>query len=173
MTETSILDTVPKPSKAAALAIASSAFIVPTVLSAGTSPSPDHPAVMLWYRSLRQPKFKPPDAFIPIAWTGIEAALATACYRLVRLRSSPSRSRALGLLATNIVMIGGWSRLFFKRRSLAASTVAASAMIVTGAAFVREANEVEPTAAKAGVPFVAWVAFATVLTASIWRLNRK
>jgi translocator protein len=173
MSEASIVDTLTTPSKAVAMALASSAFIVPTVLSASTSPSPNHPRVMLWYRSLRQPAFKPPDALIPIAWTGIEAALAAAGYRLLRAAPSPSRNRALGLLAANIAMIGGWSRLFFGRRSLAASTVAASAMVVTGAAFVRQAKEVDVVAAKAGVPFVAWVAFATVLTASIWRLNRK
>ena len=113
------------------------------------------------------------DVLFPLAWSGIEAGLATACYRLVRAGPSPARGRALGWLAVNIAMIGGWSQLFFRQRALSASTVAASALVATSAALVSEAKAVDRTAARAGMPLVAWVAFATVLTASIWRMNRR
>ena len=45
-------------------------------------------------------------------------------------------------------------------------------MVATGVAYVASAREVDRPAAGAGVPFIAWVAFATVLTAGIWRRNR-
>lgn len=157
----------------AAAVLAASAFFVPLVLSASTSPSALHPRVLIWYRSLRQPWFKPPDAAILIAWIAIEAGLASGAYRLLRAPLSPARTRALSLWAWNVVMIGAWSRLFFGRRNLPASTVAAVGMVVTGAAFVRQASQVDQTAARAGVPFVAWVGFATVLTAALWQLNRR
>ena len=64
-------------------------------------------------------------------------------------------------------MIGAWSRLFFGRRNLPASTVAALGMVATGAAFVQQAGQVDAPAASAGVPFVTWVGFATVLTAAL------
>ena len=156
-----------------AAVLAASAFLVPLALSASTSPSPMHPRVLIWYRSLRQPWFKPPDAVIPIAWTAIEAGLAGSAYRLLRASASPARTRALSLWAWNVVMIGAWSRLFFGRRNLPASTVAAAGMVVAGAAFVQQANQVDQPAARAGVPFVAWVGFATVLTAALWQLNRR
>lgn len=161
------------PSPRLATAIASSAVLVPIALSASSSPSPNHPRIMAWYLTLRQPWFKPPDWLIPLAWTGIESALASAAYRLVRARPTPARSRALGLLGWNILMIGGWSRLFFKRQNLALSTAAAATMIGTGAAFVQQAKRVDGSAARAGMPFVAWVSFATVLTGTIWALNRR
>jgi tryptophan-rich sensory protein len=152
---------------------AASAFAIPLALSASTAPSPLHPKVLAWYKSLRQPFFKPPDWAVPLAWAGIEAGLATAAYRLVKARPSAARTRALVTLGFNITMIGAWSRLFFGRRALATSTVAAAAMVVTGADFVRQARRVDPVAARAGIPFVAWVGFATVLTAAIWGLNRR
>jgi tryptophan-rich sensory protein len=127
----------------------------------------------MWYWSLRKPSFKPPDWVIPAAWIGIEGGLAAAAYRLLRSPSTARRSHALALLSWNVFMIGGWSRLFFKRRNLVLSTVAAATMIATGAAFVRQAREVDPVASRAGIPFVAWVSFATVLTASIWGMNRR
>ncbi len=152
---------------------AASAFAIPLALSVSTSPSPQHPQVLAWYKSLRQPFFKPPDWAVPLAWAGIEAGLAMAAYRLVRAAPSAARTRALVTLGFNITMIGAWSRLFFGRRALATSTVAASAMVATGLVFVRQARRVDPVAARAGIPFVAWVGFATVLTGAIWGLNRR
>ena len=160
------------PSRGLSLAISSAAFVLPFLLSRSTSPSPDHPRVLLWYRLLRQPKFKPPDVAIPLAWTAIEAALAVAAYRLLRRPAAPGRNRALAWLAGNVVGIGAWSRLFFGSRNLPASTLGAAALVATGVAYVAESREADRTAAVAGVPFVAWVAFATVLTAAIWRKNR-
>jgi tryptophan-rich sensory protein len=163
----------PTLSAPAAAAIAACAFAVPLALSSSSSPSPNHPRTMAWYSSLRKPGFKPPDWAIPVAWAGIEGALATAAYRLLRAAPSAQRARALALLGWNVFMIGGWSRLFFKHRSLGASTVAAATMVASSAAFVQAARPVDRTAARAGLPLVGWVAFATVLTATIWGLNSR
>jgi tryptophan-rich sensory protein len=160
-------------SPAGAALLASGAFLVPLALSASSSPSPNHPATLAWYKSLQVPFFKPPDWAVPIAWSAIQSALASAAYRLLRAPPSAARSRALALLGWNVTMIGAWSRLFFGRRALAASTAAAVTMVATGVAYVNEAKRVDERAARAGVPFVAWVAFATLLTASLWRLNAR
>lgn len=154
-------------------AIASASWLVPLAMSIGANPSPTNPGIFAWYLALKKPGFKPPDAAIPVAWTVIEAALAASAYRLLRAPADPHRTRALGLWAFNVGMIGGWSRLFFRRRNLPLSTAAAAAMVATGTAFVAEARRVDRPAAGAGLPFVGWVAFATVLTASIWALNRR
>jgi translocator protein len=163
---------VPQASTTQAAALALTAYALPWLLSRSTTPSPDHPGVFLWYRSLKQPSFKPPDIAIPIAWVAIETGLAVAAYRLLRKPSTPARNRSLAWLAGNVAAIGGWSRLFFGRRNLPASTLAAAAMIGTGAQYVAQARRADAVAAAAGVPLTAWVAFATVLTASLWRLNR-
>ena len=95
-----------------------------------------------------------------------------AAYRLLRKPSTPQRTASLALLAGNVAAIGGWSRLFFGGRNLPASTLAAAAMVGTGAAYVAEARKTDHVAAAAGIPLTAWVAFATVLTAAIWQKNR-
>ena len=151
--------------------LASGAFVVPLALSFSTRLSPRRPRTLLWYRTLRQPPWKPADALIPLAWTGIESALALAAYRLLRQPSAPARNKSLGWLALNVVNIGSWSWLFFGKRNLPASTLAAAAMAGAGAAYVDQARKADLPAAVAGVPFVAWVAFATALTAAIWRRN--
>jgi tryptophan-rich sensory protein len=164
---------LPSLSAGAAAAVASSAFIVPLALSASSSPSPNHPRTMAWYLSLREPFFKPPDWLFPVAWTAIEAALATAAYRLLRAAPSKQRTKALALLGWNVFSIGDWSRLFFKERNLAASTISAASLVASSVAFVEAAKPVDRTASRAGIPLVGWVAFATVLTATIWSLNSR
>lgn len=133
---------------------------------------PQHPKPLLWYAMLSKPGYKPPDWVIPVAWGLIETGMATASYRLLRYPSSNARNRALGLLALNTISIGAWSQLFFGGRNLLASTAAAAAMVGTGVLYIEQARQVDKPAALAGVPFVAWVAFATLLTAGLWRRNR-
>lgn len=157
---------------ALAATVASGSFVVPYLLSRSTSPTPDHPGVFLWYKTLRQPAIQPPDIVIPLAWTAIQTGLAVAAYRLLRKPSAPARNRSLALLGVNVVAIGAWSRLFFGGRNLPASTVAAAVMVGTAAAYTKQAAQVDEVSAKAGIPLTAWVAFATVLTAAIWRRNR-
>ncbi len=71
-----------------------------------------------------------------------------------------------------------WPR-FALIEALSAPTVdhhrglAATVMVATSAACVHEARSADETAARAGIPLIAWVAFAIVLTASIWGLNRR
>ena len=115
---------------------------------------------------------QPPDIAIPIAWVAIESGLAYAGYRLLRRPSSPARARALALLVGNILGIGGWSRIFFGGRNLPVSTVAAGCLLATSTLYLNEVRKVDRPAARASVPLLAWVGFATVLTAALWRRNR-
>jgi translocator protein len=160
-------------SPAVAALISSASVMVPIAMSLSTTPSPNHPKIFVWYTLLRQPSFKPPDWLFPVAWTGIEASLAASAYRLLRSGPSVARARALGLWSANILLIGRWSRLFFGQRNLAHSTVAAAVLAGTSIAYLSEARKVDKLAARAAVPLVGWVAFATILTASIWALNSK
>jgi translocator protein len=156
----------------AAAAFAALAFLIPFALSRSTTPTPDHPRVLLWYRALRQPSFKPPDVVIPLAWTGIETGLAVSAYRLLREPRSTHRDRALLWWATNVVGIGAWSRLFFGARNLPASTAASAALGVAAACYLNEVRKVDVPSTTASAPLLLWVGFATVLTAAIWRKNR-
>jgi len=170
---TTLTDGSPRLSPAIAALISSASVFVPLAMSVSTTPSPNHPRIFVWYRLLRQPSFKPPDWLFPAAWTGIEVSLAVSAYRLLRSRSTVERARAVGLWCANTLMIGGWSHLFFGRRNLAQSTVAAAALTATSIAYIGETRKVDKLAARAALPLVGWVAFATVLTASIWALNSK
>lgn len=167
---TQAADPSPPVAKLPASALASVALIWPAI--SGALWGPQRLRSGIWYLRLRKPSFQPPDSAFPLAWTAIDGALAVGAYRLLRSPSSPERSRALGWWALNVGLIGGWSGIFFGRRNLPVSTVLAAAMVGTGAAYAAEAYKVDKPAAYSGVLCVSWVAFATVLTAALWRRNR-
>lgn len=135
------------------------------------SPSPDHPRTQRWYKRLEKPGFTPPTPIYPLAWTAIEASLAYGGYRLLRSGPSPERTTALALWTLNQVGIGGWSAVFFGQRAPGWGTVASAGLGVSAVGYVAAANRTDKIAAGLGVPLVAWVAFATLLSEEIWRRN--
>lgn len=162
---------------AASAALASAALLYP--MASGWVFGPQRPRAALWYARLRTPDWKPPDALIPVAWTLIDSGLAVAAYRLLRTPAGPgtvrqeARRQALGWLVLNVLLIGGWSAMFFGARQLPASLLVAAAMVGTGAAGARAAHRVDPVAGRLMLPFIGWVGFATALTGALWWLNRR
>ena len=134
-------------------------------------PTPDHPRTRRWYRNLDKPDYTPPSPVYPIAWTGIQSALAYSGYRLMRAEPSPERTAALALWSANQVGIGGWSEVFFGNRAPGWGTVASAALGASAVGYVATARRVDETAAKLGLPLIAWVSFATLLSEEIWRRN--
>ncbi|MGZ5484213.1 MAG: tryptophan-rich sensory protein [Pyrinomonadaceae bacterium] len=96
---------------------------------------------------------------------------AFAGYRLLRRPSSTAQLIAF-LAGIQHIRHRRLEPAVLRRTKFAASTVAAAAMIGGGAAYIAQARKVDRTAAVAGVPLVAWVAFATILTGAVWRRSR-
>jgi benzodiazapine receptor len=155
----------------AALAIAGGAVALSAFVGRRYSPDRSHPGIDRWYHDLDKPGFTPPDPVFGAVWPVLEALLAAGGYRLLRAPNTPERNVALALWLVNVAMIGGWTKVFFGERSLTGGAVGAAAMIGTGAAYVERASRVDGLAAAAGVPFTAWVAFATVLSEEIRQRN--
>lgn len=159
-------------SRPAAAALASTALVLPALAALGDRPSRSL-STKVWYALLRKPRFNPPQAVFPVVWTALDSALAVGAYRLARLPATPDRNRALGLFAANVAMIAGWSRLFFGRHKLGAAAVGSAAIAATATAYVVAARPLDKPAAASAVPLVGWVAFATVLSTAVWRMNRR
>ncbi len=159
-------------SRPAAVALAATALVGPALAALFDGPS-RHWSTRIWYALLRKPAFHPPKAVFPVVWTALDSALAVGAYRIARKPSTPQRNHALRLFAANVAMISGWSKLFFGRRQLGAAAVGSAAITATAAAYVAAARPIDRPAAASAVPLVAWVGFATVLGAAIWKMNRR
>ena len=158
-------------SRVAAAAVVAVVVAATALLGRRNSPEPAHPAIDRWYHRLRKPSFTPPDPVFGAVWPAVETALAYGGYRLLRKPSSAARDTGFGLWLLNTGMVAGWTELFFRQRRLGASAAAAAAMLASGAGYVVAAAKVDKKAAAAGVPFVAWLGFATLLAEEVWRRN--
>lgn len=125
-----------------------------------------------WYARLKKPSFQPPSRLFAPVWTALYGLMALSGWRVWNRPAGPARSRALALWGTQLGFNAAWSPLFFGKRRPGAALADIAALGVSLAAYTAAARRVDRGAAWMMVPYLAWVAFATVLNEEIVRLNR-
>ena len=134
------------------------------------------PAQSDWYAKLRKPSFQPPRQAFPIVWpllyADIAAVSASTIDQLTDERRSEQARAYRNALALNLLLNGSWSWLFFNRRMLGTSAVAAAALTASSVDLTRRAVEAQPGRGAPLALYPLWCAFATLLSTRIWMLNR-
>lgn len=153
-------------------AAAAAAFVAIALLAGWIGSLATTPNIPTWYASLAKPAFSPPNAAFPIVWTILYVLMGIAAWLVWRAPADhPHRRVALlawfAQLALNIL----WPFAFFAARSPLAGLVAILALLAAVAATILAFRRVSGPAAWLLAPYLAWVAFATVLNASILSLN--
>lgn len=126
-----------------------------------------------WYSGLVKPAFNPPGWVFGPVWTALYTLMGLAAWLVWRKGSlaEPNIRNALFLFLIQLSLNALWSVLFFGLRSplLALLDILALAAAILGtiAAF----RPISPPAAWLMVPYLAWVVFAAILNAAIWKLN--
>jgi benzodiazapine receptor len=127
-----------------------------------------------WYQGLAKPWFNPPDWVFGPVWTALYAMIALAAWRVWRLRAWRAQGGlepALLVWSVQLALNLCWSFVFFGARMIGAAlleiVVLLAAIVVTLRLFWR----IDRIAAWLLAPYAAWVAFATLLNAALWRLN--
>lgn len=134
------------------------------------------PAQSAWFAKLRKPSFQPPRQVFPIVWPLLYADIAVVSAGAVdEMTEQGRRDEARtysALLALNLILNASWSWLFFDRRMIGTSAVAAAALTASSADLTRRAVGVNGAPAGALGLYPIWCAFATLLSSRIWWLNR-
>jgi len=135
------------------------------------------PADSPWYRSLRKPLYQPPRQAFPIVWPMLYADIAIVSSNTLdemELRGQKrERRQYMNALAMNLMLNAGWSWLFFNRRLLGTSAIAAAVLAGSSADLSRRAVAVQGKRAAPLALYPTWCAFAAVLSSHIWFLNRR
>ena len=138
----------------------------------GARSNPQRPRNAIWYASLRKPDLTPSGPVIGAVWTTLDVLLAVSGARLLRATPRPARTAALGCWSLSVAGIAGYPWVFFERKHLGASAVTSAAMLASASAYVAAAARVDRPAAALGVPLVAWLGLAILLSEELWRRNR-
>jgi tryptophan-rich sensory protein len=145
---------------------------LPVVAAAAIGNRATLPAIPEWYAGLVKPSFNPPNGVFGPVWTLLYLAMILAFARVLRRpAATPGRNTAIGLFLAQLVLNAAWSVVFFGLRSPGAAIGVVLALDLAVVATIRAFGRLDRPAAFWLVPYLAWIAFATVLNVAVWHLN--
>ncbi len=129
------------------------------------------PNIPTWYAGLEKPWFNPPNLVFPIAWGILYATMAVAAWLVWRTPVSRSRTVALFAFAIQLALNVAWSWGFFGLQNPLLGLVVIVPLLTAIAWTLIAFWRVTRPAGILMSPYLAWVAFATVLNVAIYSLN--
>ncbi len=121
-----------------------------------------------WYQSLAKLAFNPPNwVFAPI-WTALYVMIGAVGWLLWE-RAADKGLRVLWV--AQLALNYAWSPAFFGAENPGLALLVVSLLLATILAFILCARRIDPVSVALFMPYLAWVAFASVLNFEIWQLN--
>ncbi len=129
------------------------------------------PEISRWYRTLAKPSFNPPRWVFAPAWTALYLLMAIAAWFVFNAPPSPFRTLGLSLFLVQLALDLAWSWIFFRRHAIGAAAIEVALLWCCIGATTVAFSQVSTAAVLLMAPYGVWVTFASVLNATIWRLN--
>ncbi len=121
-----------------------------------------------WYAGLAKPVFNPPNWIFGPVWTVLYVLIAIAGWRSWERRfEGPATQIWFAQLGLNFL----WSPVFFSMHLMGFGLLIIIALLVLILLFIKLSWNRDRIAAWLFVPYALWVAFASILNASLFILN--
>ncbi|ESY06448.1 CrtK/TspO family sensor protein [Mesorhizobium sp. LNJC399B00] len=121
-----------------------------------------------WYASLAKPPFNPPNWVFAPAWTLLYVLIAVAGWRTWERERAGA---AMKIWALQLVLNFAWSPTFFGAKLVGPALVVILALLASIALFIATVWNRDRVCGWLFAPYALWVAFATLLNASLLLLN--
>ena len=131
-------------------------------------------SITTWYPTLVKPSFNPPNWIFAPVWTSLYVMMGVAAgliWNQITTQKS-AVTKALQIFAIQLILNALWSYLFFGLHNLMLATIEVVLLWLMIFETYSQFAKINKTASYVMLPYLAWVSFASVLTASIWWLNR-
>ena len=148
------------------------AFILAAFAAGAIGSAATFENVRAWYPTLAKPGWTPPSWLFGPVWTCLYVAMGVAAWRVWRIATGSAARTVLGLYAAQLVLNALWSILFFGLRQPGLAFLEILLLWALIAALLPRWWRADRLAGLLWAPYVAWVAFASVLNGAIWWLNR-
>ncbi len=131
------------------------------------------PQLAGWYAGLEKPSFNPPNGVFGPVWSILYVLMAVAAWRVWRAgrRSGRPVAAALALFGLQLLLNVVWSATFFGLENPGLGLAVIVALFLAIVATMLAFRQHDRVGTWLLAPYLAWVAFATVLNAAIWWLN--
>ena len=116
-----------------------------------------------WYQSIR-PSITPPNFVFPIAWTILFILIVISLYFVwTNSKNKKEKKQVAWVFAINLILNILWSFLFFDQKLLSLAFTEIIIMWISILAMIIISRKINKTAAWLLVPYLLWVAFASIL----------
>ena len=145
-------------------------ILVPLVIG-GISGSATANSINTWYITLNKPFFNPPNYLFGPVWTLLYALMGISLFLILQTPKSDLRKKSVLIFCIQIFLNFWWSIIFFKYQLLGLALIEIGMIWMSILLMILTFRKLNKTAAYLQIPYLLWVSFATLLTASIWYLN--
>jgi len=128
-------------------------------------------SVGTWYPTLEKPPFNPPNWIFGPVWSALYLMIAFAGWRAWRRSAGPQRRLALTAYAVQLALNLSWSFVFFGARLIGPALAVIASLLAAILANAFLFWRIDRASGMLLMPYAAWVSFATLLNAALWRLN--
>lgn len=126
-----------------------------------------------WYSQLTKPSFNPPDWLFGPVWTTLYILMGISFYLIWVQPAGKSRNTGILLFLVQLALNFAWSFLFFYFHQIGLALVEIILLWIFIVAMCVQFYKIKTLAAYLNIPYLLWVTFATILTASIYLLNSR
>jgi translocator protein len=124
-----------------------------------------------WFAILQKPALQPPGWVFGVAWTILYAMQGFALALIVDARGARGRTVAICLFAFQFTLNLAWSPTFFMMHQVSAALVLIAVILIAAGLTTFAFARVRKMAAWLMLPYLAWLAFASLLTYQFDALN--
>ena len=127
-----------------------------------------------WYADLNKPFFNPPNWIFAPVWTLLYVMMGFAAGRVWNKIDTDEKNvkKAFLFFIIQLALNALWSYLFFGLRNPMLASFEIILLLLMIYETYLQFKKIDKISGYLLLPYLAWVSFATVLTFSIWYLNR-
>ncbi|HRG19092.1 MAG TPA: tryptophan-rich sensory protein [Flavobacterium lutivivi] len=127
-----------------------------------------------WYATLKKPFFNPPNWVFAPVWTILYIMMGIAAGRVWNKVDSDQQNVKKGMyfFIIQLALNALWSYLFFGMHNLFLSIIEIILLWLMIYETIIQFKKVDRLASKLLIPYLVWVSYASILTASVWYLNK-
>lgn len=127
-----------------------------------------------WYVTLKKPIFNPPNWVFAPVWTLLYIMMGIAAGRVWNKVDSDQQNAKKGMyfFIAQLALNALWTYLFFGMHNLFLSLIEIVLLWLMIYETIIQFKKVDKIASKLLIPYLVWVSYATILTGSVWYLNK-